>query len=231
MPRVAKSHTAKPRSAEPGAGETRGARARATKPQGAEPRATSARAAEPSAVQPSAARPNAARSENGESNLARSENGEPVIRDADGESVARDVVSRPGPDGRPQRTTRRFPRITRDTARPEGGGRAASGDAPAPARQWPMLTVASTVGLGLLITAFDAFRFGTLLVGLGLLAGGVLRWTLPGVGMLAVRSRFTDLVTYGVLGVTIVLLAMMAQPSPWLEIPFLDDALHFTIRT
>jgi hypothetical protein len=27
-----------------------------------------------------------------------------------------------------------------------------------------------------------------------------------------------------------VLLAMMAQPSPWLEIPFLDDTLHFTIR-
>ncbi|EST31564.1 hypothetical protein M878_16425, partial [Streptomyces roseochromogenus subsp. oscitans DS 12.976] len=35
----------------------------------------------------------------------------------------------------PQRITRRFPRITRDTARPEGGGRAAGGDAPAPARQ------------------------------------------------------------------------------------------------
>nr|WP_257139009.1 hypothetical protein [Streptomyces sp. rh34] len=39
--------------------------------------------------------------------------------------------------GRPRRS-RRFPRFTRDTARPEGGGRAASGDAPAPARQWPV---------------------------------------------------------------------------------------------
>jgi hypothetical protein len=149
----------------------------------------------------------------------------------DGEPGTRDAVSAPGVDGVPQRATRRFPRITRDTARPEGGGRAASGAAPAPARQWPMLTVVAAVGLGLLLTAFDVFRFGTLLIGLGLLAGGVLRWTLPGVGMLAVRSRFTDLVTYGILGATIVLLAMMAQPDPWLEIPFLDDTLHFTIRT
>ncbi|MFD3378734.1 MULTISPECIES: DUF3017 domain-containing protein [unclassified Streptomyces] len=148
-----------------------------------------------------------------------------------GEPSARDAVSAPGPDGQPQRTTRRFPLFTRDTARPEGGGRAAPRDAPAPARQWPILAVIGTVGLGLLLTALDVFRFGTLLIGVALLAGGVMRWMLPDVGMLAVRSRFTDLVTYGVLGVTIVLLAMMAQPNPLLEIPFLDDTLHFTIRT
>ena len=52
-----------------------------------------------------------------------------------------------------------------------------------------------------------------------------------GYTVLAVRSRFTDMVTYGLLGVAIVLLAMMAQPHPWLEIPFLDDTLHFTVRT
>jgi hypothetical protein len=148
----------------------------------------------------------------------------------EGAIVTRDAVSTVGPDGRPQRTTRRFPRVTRDTARPEGGGRAASGDAPAPARQWPMLIVAGTVGLGLLLTAFGVFRYGTLLIGVALLAAGVLRWALPGVGMLAVRSRFTDLVTYGVLGVTIVLLALMIQPKPKLEIPFLEDILHFTVR-
>jgi DUF3017 family protein len=138
-----------------------------------------------------------------------------------GESVSEPVQ---GP-----KKTRRFPSITRDTARPEGGGRAAAGDAPAPARQWPLLTVLGATGLGLLLTAFDLFRIGTLLVGLALITGAVLRWALPSVGMLAVRSRFTDMVTYGVLGVAIALLAMMAQPSPWLEIPFLDDTLHFTI--
>ncbi|GGX67714.1 membrane protein [Streptomyces minutiscleroticus] len=147
------------------------------------------------------------------------------------EPVAEDAISAPDAQGRPRRVTRRFPLFTRDTARPEGGGRAAPGDAPAPARQWPVLTVLSGVGLGLLLTALDVFRVGTVLIGLSLLAGAVLRWALPDVGMLAVRSRFTDMITYGVLGLAIVLLALMAQPKPLLEIPFLDDTLHFTIRT
>ncbi|WP_399935604.1 DUF3017 domain-containing protein [Streptomyces kanamyceticus] len=144
---------------------------------------------------------------------------------------AKGAVSAPGPDGRPRKVSRRFPLFTRDTARPEGGGRAASGDAPAPARQWPLLGVASLVGLGLLLTALDVFRVGTMLVGLALVGGALLRWAVPDVGMLAVRSRFTDMVTYGALGTAIVLLAMMAQPEPWLEIPFLDDTLHFTISS
>ena len=147
------------------------------------------------------------------------------------EIETRDAVSAPDAEGRPRRVTRRFPLFTRETARPEGGGRAAPGDAPAPARQWPILAVLGVVGLGLLLTAFDAFRIGAILIGVALIGGAALRWVLPGVGMLAVRSRFTDIVTYGVLGCAIVLLAMMAQPKPWLEIPFLDDALHFTIRS
>lgn len=150
--------------------------------------------------------------------------------DADAEPMVRDAVSAPDAEGRPRRTTRRFPLFTRDTARPEGGGRAASGDAPAPARQWPILTVLSTVGLGLFLTALDVFRAGTILIGAALIAGAVMRWILPSVGMLAVRSRFTDMVTYGVLGIAIVLLALMAQPNPVLVIPFLDDTLHFTVR-
>ncbi|MBK3557817.1 DUF3017 domain-containing protein [Streptomyces sp. MBT56] len=137
------------------------------------------------------------------------------------------------PAGRPRRS-RRFPRFTRDTARPEGGGRAASGDAPAPARQWPLLTVLCAAGLGLLIVVLDpfdqAFRVGTILIGAALITGAVLRWVVPSVGMLAVRSRFTDLVTYGVMGTLIVLLALVAQPEPWLDVPILEDAVRFTIR-
>ncbi|MGW0731082.1 DUF3017 domain-containing protein [Streptomyces sp. NPDC002851] len=143
-------------------------------------------------------------------------------------STERDDAAEPAA---PQRKSRRFPAWTKDTARPEGGGRAAAGDAPAPARQWPMLTVLGATGLGLLLTALDLFRVGTLLVGLALIGGAVLRWALPSVGMLAVRSRFTDMVTYGVLGTVIALLAMMAQPNPWIEIPFLDETLHFTISS
>ncbi|MEV0320145.1 DUF3017 domain-containing protein [Streptomyces sp. NPDC050658] len=133
--------------------------------------------------------------------------------------------------GPAKRTSRRFPLFTRDTARPEGGGRAASGDAPAPARQWPLLAVVATVAIGLLLTALDVFRVGTILIGLALVAGAVMRWALPDVGMLAVRSRFTDMVTYGVLGTAIVFLALMAQPDPWLKIPFLSETLHRTITT
>ncbi|MEQ8142328.1 DUF3017 domain-containing protein [Streptomyces sp. OP7] len=143
--------------------------------------------------------------------------------------TVRDPVSAPDAEGRPRRVTRRFPLFTRDTARPEGGGRAAPGDAPAPARQWPILAVLLTVGLGLLLTALDVFRVGLLLIGAALLAGAVLRWVVPDVGMLAVRSRFTDIVTYGGLGLVIVVLALMVQPDPLLRIPFLQDMLHFTV--
>ncbi|MFF2224538.1 DUF3017 domain-containing protein [Streptomyces globisporus] len=150
-----------------------------------------------------------------------------------GESGGSAGQSDAAPAGRPRRS-RRFPRFTRDTARPEGGGRAASGDAPAPARQWPLLTVLCAAGLGLLIVVLDpfdqAFRVGTILIGAALITGAVLRWVVPSVGMLAVRSRFTDLVTYGVMGTLIVLLALVAQPDPWLDVPILEDAVRFTIR-
>ncbi|WP_405929261.1 DUF3017 domain-containing protein [Streptomyces griseus] len=162
--------------------------------------------------------------------------GEATVTDA---ATAADKVSGkatpagPVVAGRPRRS-RRFPRFTRDTARPEGGGRAASGDAPAPARQWPLLTVLCAAGLGLLIVVLDpfdeAFRVGTILIGGALIGGAVLRWVVPSVGMLAVRSRFTDLVTYGLMGTLIVLLALVAQPEPWLDVPILEDAVRFTIR-
>lgn len=128
------------------------------------------------------------------------------------------------------RKSRRFPLITRDTARPQGGGRAAPGSAPSAARQWPFLAVVGGVALGLLIVSLDGFRLGTALIGLSLLAGAALRWALPEVGMLAVRSRFTDLLTYGGLGAVIVLLSLMVQPDPWIKLPFLQDVVHFTVR-
>ncbi|MET9758396.1 DUF3017 domain-containing protein [Streptomyces sp. NPDC006372] len=145
------------------------------------------------------------------------------------ELTVRDPVSAPDAEGRPRRVTRRFPLFTKDTARPEGGGRAAPGDAPAPARQWPVLAVLGLAGLGLIVTAFGQFRLGILMIGTALLGGGAMRWLLPDVGMLAVRSRFTDIVTYGVMGVVIVMLALMAQPEPWVQLPFLKDTLHFTV--
>ncbi|MBT2456901.1 DUF3017 domain-containing protein [Streptomyces sp. ISL-86] len=128
------------------------------------------------------------------------------------------------------RKSRRFPSVTQDTARPEGGGRAAPSAAPAPARQWPMLAVLAATAAGLLSTAVGHPRVGCLVIGVALMAAAVLRRVLPSVGMLAVRSRFTDMVTYGLLGVAITLLALVIEPKPWLTIPFLTEAVRFTVR-
>ncbi|MFJ6719398.1 DUF3017 domain-containing protein [Streptomyces sp. NPDC091259] len=133
-----------------------------------------------------------------------------------------------GDEGAPK--SRRFPSVTRDTARPEGGGRAAPGDAPAPARQWPMLSVLGATAAGLLTTALGQARVGCLIIGVALIAAAVMRRVLPSVGMLAVRSRFTDLLTYGALGVAITLLALVMEPRPWVHIPFLETAVRFTVR-
>ncbi|MFB7174944.1 DUF3017 domain-containing protein [Streptomyces sp. NPDC056254] len=126
--------------------------------------------------------------------------------------------------------SRRFPSVTRDTARPEGSGRAVPGAVSTPARQWPMLSVLAATAVGLLTTALGQARVGCLVIGVALIAASVLRRVLPSVGMLAVRSRFTDMITYGVLGVAITLLALVMEPKPWLEIPFLESAVRFTVR-
>ncbi|MGZ9932878.1 DUF3017 domain-containing protein [Streptomyces sp. NC-S4] len=127
--------------------------------------------------------------------------------------------------------SRRFPSITRDTARPEGSGRAVPGAVSTPARQWPMLSVLTATAVGLLATAFGHPRVGCLAIGLALIAASVMRRVLPSVGMLAVRSRFTDMITYGLLGVAITLLTLvMAAPKPWLVIPFMESAVRFTVR-
>ncbi|MFJ3201928.1 DUF3017 domain-containing protein [Streptomyces sp. NPDC086989] len=125
--------------------------------------------------------------------------------------------------------SRRFPSITQDTARPEGHGRAAPGDALA-ARQWPMLSVLAATAIGLLLTALGHPRAGCLVIGVALISASVLRRVLPSVGMLAVRSRFTDMVTYGLLGVAITLIALVIEPKPVLHLPFLESAVRFTVR-
>ncbi|WP_338054358.1 DUF3017 domain-containing protein [Streptomyces spiramenti] len=126
-----------------------------------------------------------------------------------------------------RRGSRRYPTVTRDTAPPEGGRRYADGDSPAPIRQWPLLSVIAVVVSGLLVMIVD-FRIGLLTVGAAMLAGAALRVTVSAVGMLAVRSRYTDVLTYGGMGLAIVLLTLMAQPRPWLELPFLSDILRFS---
>ncbi|MGW7434866.1 DUF3017 domain-containing protein [Streptomyces sp. NPDC054849] len=157
-------------------------------------------------------------------------NGTPVTPVASGVSVPPAVPLTPGLPGAEAARSRRFPSVTRDTARPEGSGRAVPGAVSTSARQWPMLSVLTATAAGLLVTALGQPRVGCLVIGVALIAASVLRRVLPSVGMLAVRSRYTDMITYGVLGVAITLLALVMEPGPWLEIPFLESAVRFTVR-
>lgn len=92
-----------------------------------------------------------------------------------------------------------------------------------------MLSVLTATAVGLLITALGHPRVGCLFIGVALIAASVMRRLLPSVGMLAVRSRFTDMITYGLLGVAITLLALV-MPKPLLHIPFMEDVVRFTVR-
>jgi uncharacterized membrane protein YjjP (DUF1212 family) len=118
---------------------------------------------------------------------------------------------------------------TTGTFRPEGGSAAAGRDMPVPVRQWPIVLVLAFVGVGLLVLALGAWRAGIVTVGVGMLVGALLRIVLPEVGMLAVRSRFTDIVVMGVLGAVIVVLALAALPDPVIHLPLvgrLGDLVH-----
>lgn len=118
---------------------------------------------------------------------------------------------------------------TEGTLPPEGSRRAASGAAPVPARQWPILLVLAGVALGLLVM-LASFRPGLLVIGGFLVLGAVLRCSVANVGMLAVRSRFTDVITYGAMGLGVVLLALMVMPNPVVEAPWLTDVVRFAVR-
>ena len=127
---------------------------------------------------------------------------------------------------RPARSRQRPVRTT-GTLPPEGAAPALGRDHALPVRQWPITLVLSVVGAGLAVTWFadfkDGFKCGLLILGTGVLLGAVLRLVLPEVGMLAVRSRFTDVIVLAFLGASIVLLTLVAQPNPWREIPLLDN--------
>ena len=131
------------------------------------------------------------------------------------------------PTAKRSRKSRRRPVETVGTFPPEGSAAAAGKDQPVPVRQWPIVVVLTLVGVGLAVTALDDFRPGVITIGVALLLGCVLRAVLPEVGMLAVRSRFTDIVVMGVLGVAIVVLALASEPNAVITIPWVTDIARF----
>ncbi|WP_329564785.1 DUF3017 domain-containing protein [Kitasatospora sp. NBC_01266] len=109
------------------------------------------------------------------------------------------------------------------TLPPEGSKAALDRSHSLPVRQWPITLVLLAVGIGLLVAWLDDFRYGLLTIGGGVLFGALLRLLLPEVGMLAVRSRFTDVLVLLFFATVIVLLALVAQPDPWLRLPEVED--------
>lgn len=75
----------------------------------------------------------------------------------------------------------------------------------------PLALVLSGVAVGLVVIALHHFRWGNLVIAGSLLAGALLRLVLPTrrAGLLAVRARFTDVVTMVVMGVGLLVLALI----------------------
>ena len=80
-------------------------------------------------------------------------------------------------------------------------------------RELPLGLVIGGVALGLVIIGLHHFRWGNLLIAGSLLASAVFRLVLPTrrVGLLAVRSRVTDIVTMSVMGGSLMLLALITS--------------------
>ncbi|NEK58064.1 DUF3017 domain-containing protein [Geodermatophilus sabuli] len=72
-------------------------------------------------------------------------------------------------------------------------------------RQLPLLVVLVAVAVGLLMVAVEHWRRGLVVIGLALVAGGLLRLLLPvrRVGFLAVRSRPVDVVLLAGVGIAL----------------------------
>lgn len=82
--------------------------------------------------------------------------------------------------------------------------------------QWPLAAVLLGVATGLVVVALGPFRVGSVIAGASVVFGAFLRTFLPRTtaGLLAVRSRLTDIVTLGTLGVALTALALLVPPPP-----------------
>jgi hypothetical protein len=77
-------------------------------------------------------------------------------------------------------------------------------------RQLPLLAVLVTVGIGLVVVAFDHWRKGVVIMGVALIGAALLRLLLPvrRVGFLAVRSRPVDVVLLAGTGLALTVIVL-----------------------
>jgi hypothetical protein len=77
----------------------------------------------------------------------------------------------------------------------------------------PLALVICGVGVGLVVIAMHHFRWGNLAISASVLAGAGFRLLLPTrrAGLLVVRSRFTDVLTMGIIGGALMVLALVTR--------------------
>ncbi len=77
----------------------------------------------------------------------------------------------------------------------------------------PLALVICGVGVGLVVIAMHHFRWGNLAISISVLAGALFRLVLPArkAGLLVVRTRFTDVVTMGIIGGALMVLAAVTS--------------------
>lgn len=80
--------------------------------------------------------------------------------------------------------------------------------------QWPTLLIGLTFTVAFVLAAMKFWRRGALLLGIGVVLAAVLRLALPNdrTGLLAVRSKWIDLVTMATVGAAMVYIAWTIDP-------------------
>lgn len=103
------------------------------------------------------------------------------------------------------------------TFTPEGG---ASPRGPGGLREWPAMLVFGCVIVALATAALNGFRIATVLIAGTFVLASVLRLCLQDVGVLAVRSRFTDIAVLMFLGLGVLILGL-SIPEPVIDLPWI----------
>lgn len=89
-------------------------------------------------------------------------------------------------------------------------------------REWPALVVLALLAASMVVAAVAGFRPATMMIGGTFAVAAILRMFVREVGILAVRSRFTDVMVMLVFGTSVVFLGLMVPP-PLIDVPWVPN--------
>ncbi|UGQ14529.1 DUF3017 domain-containing protein [Yinghuangia sp. ASG 101] len=135
--------------------------------------------------------------------------------------IGRGTQAAPGrPGSRDTARAGRHPGTPADgTYVPEGGS---SPTGVGGLREWPALVVLALLAASMVVAAVAGFRPATIMIGATFAVAAVLRTFVRDVGILAVRSRFTDVMVMLVFGASVVFLGLMVPP-PLVDLPWIPN--------